>query len=48
MKTTWHSLRHGIELLMEAAGRLFTPAEELPAIGVMPFGNDPYIAWEET
>jgi hypothetical protein len=47
MKEIMRSLRSGIEFLVEAAGRLFTPAEELPAIGVMPFGNDPYMVWEK-
>lgn len=47
MKAIGHSLREGLASLMEAAGRLFTPAEDLPKIGVMPFGNDPYMAWEK-
>jgi hypothetical protein len=48
MNTIWRSLRNGIEMLIDAAGRLFTPTEEIPAIGLMPFGDDPYTAWEES
>lgn len=47
MKAMMRSLGSGIEFLVEAAGRLFTPAEEPPAIGMMPFGNDPYMVWEK-